>query len=803
MNLYQANAILNIPRHLKIHMNLWKPLGGNKGVIVELINLKQQTNAFQKYSRYVLEAATGLFEKYKHTMMESRIFATASVQDQVTTYKANMDSKKGAASSNAKITQDKAAASSSSKEPGAGSTAKAVVKSVGERALQEPKKMKINLEPPPSTKKSDDKPAVKRPSIKNSEMKFPPLDNDASRCEKDISVPDPERASLTGNFASAFSRYESVVEAADNTARVAPATHKLDTARRWSSVVAKGVDTSNAQTVTAVMTDSRRLTSVTTKDPSASLVQTCQPMPTAVARRWSSVVAGEAPERGPGLKPVPVATVSSNPRQEIKCEPKRWLATATKDAVVAPTGVSACRPIPMISEGVSDPQKMESGSKRRLIVPKETYGPRRPQPHKPDSFDPEMSYSRQKTKTSDMEVTFERSAPLRVGEVKAFKRGSVPPTEVAPSGALFTQCAATVDLLPPVQKKVVAAESLELDPEPIRRLSLHGDGPIKDIPADKDPCKPYHMAGNTVVPLIQEELKWGCGMDCKQEAAKAAKDIPAEEDACKPYPINGNTDAPLNQEEMKWDCGMEYKQDAASDMPADKDTSKPYPIVGNTNAPLNQEEMKWDCEMEYKQEAEVASMDHTIESIKRLSISSNDASFCEPRRPSTDLFEAFPLGLMSNALSNQEMKCDSSLDDEPFVDGSITSKQSFLPSSFFGSGAPNPRSNSRGRANAPSPANSYGSRISVEMRSVPSPSTSFNSHISIEITSLPSPCGSFNSRCSLGMNSLKNARTDQALSPSVFQSDRSADKEDPNGRACQVPPTIFVDSCSALGGQSS
>lgn len=232
------------------------------------------------------------------------------------------------------------------------------------------------------------------------------------------------------------------------------------------------------------------------------------------------------------------------------------------------------------------------------------------------------------------------------------------------------------------------------------------------------------------------------------------------------------------------------------------------------------QEMKCDSSIDdtSKVDAEMASIDHTIESIKRLSISSNDASFADSKvgrdlRVTRDAFG----GLLPRTLSHHEMKCDSSFDDDDEPSGKMTN-QSFIPSSIFGGAAPF----ARGRPDPPSPAHSFNSHISVEMRST-SPAPSANSHITMGVFSVPSPCGSFNSRGSFGMGSLRG-RMDADLTPSIFDSDQSTGNEprgsqrgalgvsprnkrvptsqnlDPLGL---VPPTIFVESSSALRGQNA
>jgi len=180
--------------------------------------------------------------------------------------------------------------------------------------------------------------------------------------------------------------------------------------------------------------------------------------------------------------------------------------------------------------------------------------------------------------------------------------------------------------------------------------------------------------------------------------------------------------------------------------------------------------------------------DQAAKSLKRMSISSNDASFIGPTMH-RDVFEAFPVG------TNDEMKCDNSWDGDPVVDhGSISSKQSFIPPSFFGSIAPGTHSKTRRLTTAPSPANSLSSHISIEMRSLPSPATSFHS---ADIFSLPSPAGSFKSQCSTGARSLKIDYMDLSVSPSMFHSDRSSDVEKANDITAVVPPAIFVHFGSA------
>lgn len=224
-------------------------------------------------------------------------------------------------------------------------------------------------------------------------------------------------------------------------------------------------------------------------------------------------------------------------------------------------------------------------------------------------------------------------------------------------------------------------------------------------------------------------------------------------------------------------------------------------------AVLPAEEMKCDSSIDEKLDTEMVAVDHAIETIKRLSLSSNDASFVDPRT-NRDANDAFA-GLWPMA---QEMKGDSSIDDEPY-EGDMSSKQSFLPSSFFSASMQN--TNAMHRApNPSSPAHSFCSHISMELRSIPSPVPSSNSLISVEAFSLPSPCNSFSSRCSFEVNSLKHVRMDDSVSPSMFQSDQSADNErevshldglqplpvDPQDF---VPPTIFVDSSSNIAGPTA
>ena len=82
----EANAKLTISENnLKMQMHLFKPLGTG-GVIVELVNLSGDAMTFQRNSRYILESATGLFDRYKHTLCQSRKLTTSTVQDHVTTF---------------------------------------------------------------------------------------------------------------------------------------------------------------------------------------------------------------------------------------------------------------------------------------------------------------------------------------------------------------------------------------------------------------------------------------------------------------------------------------------------------------------------------------------------------------------------------------------------------------------------------------------------------------------------------------------------------------------------------------------
>lgn len=51
-------------------MNLWKPLGNSPGLIVQLHSIRKDSPTYQIYSRYILDAATNLFDAYKHTLIQ-------------------------------------------------------------------------------------------------------------------------------------------------------------------------------------------------------------------------------------------------------------------------------------------------------------------------------------------------------------------------------------------------------------------------------------------------------------------------------------------------------------------------------------------------------------------------------------------------------------------------------------------------------------------------------------------------------------------------------------------------------------
>ncbi|CAB9503701.1 expressed unknown protein [Seminavis robusta] len=340
--------------------------------------------------------------------------------------------------------------------------------------------------------------------------------------------------------------------------------------------------------------------------------------------------------------------------------------------------------------------------------------------------------------------------------------------------------------------------------------------------ADDNPWEPFPI--DTAISLSGAELpkveQPGEGSVVSMAPAKRSRGTPnvqvATEAAGPPSPKKAN-------------CGFETKSNTTdfptssseATLPAQQPverlpTADPYPLVGWARAASsNQEEMKCDSSVEERLDAEMMSLYHATESIKRLSLSSNDGSCNEPRTV-RDINEAFPVGLLPIGLSHQEMKCDSSLDDLPRDDEDyfLPAAQSFLPTSFFGAANPSAFSATLRVPNPPSPAHSFCSHVSVEMRSSepsPSPSPSFTSHCSIEF-SLPSPCGSFNSKCSLGLNSLKHVRMDDSVSPSMLDSDQSAVQDRPPPASPilkshpsddSVPPTIFVDSSAATGVPSA
>jgi hypothetical protein len=613
----QASALLSLPESLKIQMNLWKPLGGNCGVIVELVNLEGDHEVFKKYSRYILEAATGLFQKYSHTLFRSG--RLASVQDHAKAFTsawATVDNKKPL-----KMGSEEG-------KPG-------MVEAFSEKGVQGKNKGSDTSDQ--NKKVTKRKYSLKIPPVKRlDQSKMPPLapKEGAKKVAPEINA---EMDSMTGCFASAFSRWETGIGASDQGGAFDSA--RPSTGRRRSLPGRKNNQSNGS-------------------DSSHNIENVWEPYP---------IHAGIA---------MSVAGNMELPPTDVTCD----VAVSYEPCVVPTTRSFACEPVS------AEATRLESfgiGSDKRL----------------------DGRLARPKATTP---ATAKRKAAQ-----------TLPLTRVGPTittaAVSRDSCAATVGVYNALPGRVI--NNAELG-----------------------------------VPLL---LRTG---DTARDGSEEAVDV--------------------------------------------KET---YPYIGWARAmPSHETRMMCDSSVDEKLDAEMLSIARATESIKRLSLSSTDASCIEPRT-TRELIEAFPVGVWPVASPHQEMGCDSSWDG---------SKQSFIPTAFFGLAYPNASSTLR-VPNAPSPAHSLGSQISVEMRSVPSssPSPSITSH-SVDAFSLPSPACSFNSKCSLGMNSLKHARMDASMSPSMFQSDQSSGNFPERARAeavsmlgaqasrDSVPPTIFVDS-SALVGPST
>jgi hypothetical protein len=646
--------VLTAKDNLKMQLNLWKPLGGNRGVIVELENLEGDMLALQKYNRYILEAATGLFDRYKHNLFQSG--ATSSVKDHVTAFTSTLGTAKPGSDkcreqvpARAGITKglsDRALQEGKRKlpfvrgeqfehptrcpsvkrfdHPGVLSMASGASKLVP-IAPRDPKLVPIAPRPPPP-------PKVVPPAPKVAPQKREPEGNS-------------ETGATTGSFASAFSRWETGGEAIDNS-------------------MGRAVGHVNAR---------RPFTT---------------PARTYPAEAWNQ---GSGVVRQRDMKP----SEGAPPPKGVPFQPVKSYVPSTFEDSRNNRISDTCRE-PSARERIEEPRFATVSSARTSWVP------------------PEPSHQMTGFAATNSAVA------------------SFPNYSTRNDSA--HQCA------------------YETLPCPVAIQAGHK---AKDVHGDAD----HHLdsAQETYEPLP-------CSVEIK----------------------SGNKTHNVDSEpDHRLDCS------AASQEQKTPAFDRWSTAVGPA------EEMKCDSSVDDKVDAEM--FDQAIETIKRLSLSSSDASFVDSRTN---------VRRMPRALSNQEMKCDSSFDDEPYEGSDML----FIPSSFFGNSVHN--ANPMHRApNPPSPAHSFSSHISVEMRSIPSPSPSSSSHVSIEF-SLPSPCGSFSSRCSLEVNSLKHARMDEALSPSVFQSDLSTeDKQEDDGldALCNdesqaqnfVPPAIFVDSTSSIGGHSA
>jgi hypothetical protein len=606
----QANALLSLPETLKIQMNLWKPLGGNCGVIVELVNLGGDHEVFKKYSRYILEAATGLFQKYSHTLFQSG--RLASVQDHAKAFNsawATADSKKPL-----KIGPEEG-------KPG-------MVEALSDKRLQGKKDKKGMDVSDQSKKTSKRKYSFKIPPVKRlDQSKMPPLapKEGAKRAAPEVNA---EMDSMTGCFASAFSRWESGIGASDH----------------------------------GVAFDSAR--------PSTGLKHSL-----------------------PGRK--------SN-------------------------------------------QSNGSNSSHNIDNLWEPY-------------------------------------PIHAGIALSVDGNMVlPPTDI-------TTCDVAVSYEPCV---VPTTRSFACDPVSAESPRLQSFGIGGDKRHDGQLERPKATAPTTVKRKAANTLPQA-RVGLKITNAAASRDSSAATVGV----YNALPTRARNKAELAVPMLLRAGNTARDGCDESVDVKEAHPyVVWARVLPHHETRMMCDNSVDDKMDAEMLSIVQATKSIKRLSLSSNDASCIDPLM-TRELIEAFPVGVWPVTSPHQEMGCDSSWDDG--------SKQSFIPTAFFGSAYPTASSTLR-VPNAPSPAHSLCSQISVEMRSVPS-SPSF---------SLPSPACSFNSKCSLGMNSLRHARMDASMSPSMFQSDQSlgncpeiARTEASSMLGSQpssdsVPPTIFVDS-SALVGPST
>ena len=660
----QSNSKLKGPENLKIQMNLWKPLGGNKGVICELVNLDHNADiiTFQKYCRYILEAATGLFDKYKHTLLQSRRLTTSSVQDQVTSYSANMAAVKKVPGKSE--TTDENTNKFHSTTP---QVQPSMVRSASGRVREEAKKMNSVMDADMPGTKKESKRSLKRPSVKRLKQYTPALEGhvhakmifgEAGAIHKDFITDKLGEANQSGKRPTVkhFEVKASVSKNCYNLKRSIPAPEKEST------------------------TNSKEHPRTTGKRPS---VIHFAPQTSIESNQESAKF--HNPRTAGSKEPTTGIFATAFNRWETGIEPAQQRA---EKAPAAESFASAFG-------------RWESGAKVRRRI------------------------------THRVEPTNWIGAAAKDGAERTTDKSH------AAYPKFFT----------------AGSESAPLGNRSFITKERHVDKPVTGaFPRDAPhPASYSNLAGKAAAPLHESRAdRAAMSMDPINDNAKAIKQLSLSK------AVTANT---------------------ATIGPGDKGAYQPYAAKdGWQNADSNQE-MKCDTGVEENrihQQAAVA--DHATESMKRMSISSTDASYAGPRLQG-DVFEAFPNGLWPNAIYNQEMKCDNSFDEDPITASSNSSQQSFIPSSFFGAAPPVPPSTLK-RPNAPSPANSLGSHLSVEMRSLPSPSTSFNSQISIEICSIPSPCGSFNSKFSLGVNSLKNSRMDESVSPSMFHSDSSDNQRD-------------------------
>ena len=648
-------------------MNLWKPLGGNKGVICELVNLDHNADiiTFQKYCRYILEAATGLFDKYKHTLLQSRKLTTSSVQDQVTSYSANIASVKkapGKSETTDETTNSKLQTATQQVQP-------SMVRSASGRVREEARKMNSVMDVDMPGNKDESKRGLKRPSVKRLKQYTPAAEANGHGKIKfaEAGVIHKEFAANKQSIKRPSVKHLEVRAPGSNDyynlKRSIPATEKEPitcnkqqprTTGKRPSVIHFAPQTSIETNQESAKLHNPRISG--SKEPATGLFATA-------FNRWET---GIEPAQQRTEKALAAESFASafgrwesgtqvKRRTTHRIEPSRWLGGLPKDGAERTTDMNHA----------PNPKFITAGSESAPLANK--------------SFV-------QKARNVDKPAA------------GAFPR-------VAPRRASYSE------------------------------LAVKTAAPLHESHADK--------AAMTIEPI--------------NDNAKAIKQLPLSKVVAANKIVPGDKSL--------------HKPDATKD--------------GWQNVDANQE-MKCDYSENDTMDHEAAVADHATESMKRMSLSSTDAGYVGPRIQG-DVFEAFPSGLWPSAIYNQEMKCDNSFDEDPFAASSNSSQQSFLPSSFFGA-APVPPSTLK-RSNAPSPANSMGSRISVEMRSLPSPSTSFNSQISIEICSIPSPCGSFNSKCSLGMNSLKNSRMDESVSPSMFHSVHSDCSDNQRNRA--LPGALF------------